>query len=193
MSCLILNPFNQLNVSQFRVNIIDAMSGLGIIGKQIIKNNKNYYLAGNKYLQHISFLGCAPNLNFQPHKEIKLSDFKKTIANLNYIQFYFGSNNYCFKKIDFGVKAICPACKTKIPEWNQLIVNWEKNSEIDSFCPLCNQPISIIDINWKKTAGFFQTAIFFYGIQAELAVPTDELLAQLEKTTKVKWQYFYGC
>lgn len=168
------------------------MLDLAIISKPLIKDNKEYFLAGDNYLDYISFLGCSPCLNFEPAQNITLSLLKETIADLNYIQFYFNSGSYCFKKTPFGVKAVCPLCKTKIKEWKELITNWENNSNPDTICPQCHQVISIINIDWKKTAGFFQTAILLYGVQAELAIPTDNFLTQLENITRVKWHYFYG-
>ncbi|MFV1985142.1 MAG: hypothetical protein ACC657_16455, partial [Thiohalomonadales bacterium] len=149
-------------------------------------------LSGKNYLHYISFLGCSPYLNFKPQKIISASDLNQTIADLNYIQLDFINKHYYFKKTEFGVKAICPSCKSRISEWNNLILNWEKTSEMNAPCPACQQQISLLDIHWKKTAGFYKSAILFHGIQAELALPTDTFLKQLEKITNVEWKYFYG-
>jgi len=192
LNCLVLNPINPINLSQDKQNIVDTLSTLDIIGNTILKDNNDYFLAGQNYLQYISFLGCAPNIKFEQHTEISLSDLKQTIADLNYIQFDFMTNNYCFKKTDFGIKAICPSCKTIILKWSEMIKTWEINYKTELACPNCNEIISILDVNWKKTAGFYQSAILFHGIQTELALPTDTLLTQLEKITNVKWQYFYA-
>ncbi len=192
LNCLVIKPVNQIDLSQYKDAIIKTLHDLAIIEAAIIKDNHEYFFAGDQYLQHISFLGCSPYLNFDAQKELTLNDLSNTIADLNYIQIDSSANTIRFKNTDFGVKAICPKCKTKISEWRNLISNWEKNSKRDTICPECQQELEITDIDWKKTAGFYSTAILFHGIQAELALPTDNFLAQLESVTKTKWHYFYG-
>ncbi len=192
LNCLVIKPIRQIDLSQYKNTIIKTLYDLGIINKTIIETNPHYFFAGDNYLQHISFLGCSPYLNFEPQKKLTSSDLNNTIADLNYIHFYCSTETVCFKNTDFGVKAVCPKCRTKISEWRNLISNWEKNSELKANCPECQQTLNITDIDWKKTAGFFNTAILFYGIQAELAVPTDNFLAQLNGMTKTEWHYFYG-
>lgn len=192
MNCLVLKPENNPDLVHQKETLIEALVNLTIIENTIINDNDEFFFAGKNYLHYISFLGCSPHLNFRPENEIVLSDLKETVADFNYIQFCFNSDHYSFKNTDFGVMAFCPACKSKIPEWNKLISIWEKNSSVESQCSQCQQSISIVDINWKKTAGFFKSAILFHGIQAELAAPTDQFLTLLENMTNVKWQYFYG-
>jgi hypothetical protein len=189
---LVLSPINHLNLFQYKENIISALFETGIIHNKLIKEQENYYLAGKNYLYHISFIGCSPYLNFEPEKDIAVSDLKQTIADLNYIQFDLNPKKMSFRKIDFGIKSICPACKSRILEWKKLIGDWEKNQALIAMCPQCFQKISLLEINWKKTAGFYNSAILFHGIQAELAFPTDDLLMLLEQTTATKWQYFFG-
>ncbi|VAW91266.1 hypothetical protein MNBD_GAMMA22-2686 [hydrothermal vent metagenome] len=192
MNCLVLIPINQQYISDVQVKISNALLELNITQSAIINNNTEYFFAGDSYLQFISFLGCSPYLNFNPQKQLTLSDLKQTIADLNYIQILSNSEDYVFLNTQYGVKAICPACKKKMTEWQSLIIQWQSNLKLETNCKQCLNAISLLDIDWKRTAGFFKTAIIFHGIQAELAVPSDELLLKLEKLTKLQWQYFYG-
>jgi len=192
LNCLILNPVKPLDLTQYKHSIIKALSELNIIGNSIIKDNNDYFFAGEHYLQYISFLGCSPYLNFEPKTDIALSDLQDTLPDLNYVQFNFNSTHYSFNKTEFGVKAICPVCKSKIIQWQGLIDTWEKDNKPKLPCPQCKQTISILDINWRKTAGFYLSAILFYGIQSELAVPADNFLTRLEDITNSKWRYFFG-
>jgi len=192
LNCLVLHPIEHLNLSNYKTKLITALTDLEVISTAINQNNSDCYLSGKNYLNYISFIGCSPYLNFEPRNTITASDLKQTIADLNYIQFNFNTDKFSFNKTDFGVKAICPKCKSKIPEWNNLIINWEKKSTLNVSCSQCTQEISLLDIDWKKTAGFYKSAILFHGIQAELALPVDNFLMLLEKVTNAKWQYFYG-
>jgi len=192
VDCLILKPVNSENVMLYEKKLKQLMSELDIIDAPMVHENNNYYFAGSNYLQHISFLGCSPYLNFEPKNKFTLTDVKQTIADLNYIEFVLNSNNYLFNNINFGVKAICPKCKKRITQWQEIITAWQENLDSTAPCPQCQQTISILNINWKKTAGFYKSAIIFHGIQAELALPSDNFLLQLEKTTDQKWLYFYG-
>ncbi len=192
MNCLILIPVNHQQLSTFQINISDVLLKLNVIKKAIIKDNTEYFFAGDNYLQFISFLGCSPFLNFDSKEDLTLSDLKQTIADLNYIQIISNSVEYNFQNTEYGIKAICPACKKKILEWQSLITQWQSDLKLETNCQQCQKNISLLDINWKKTAGFFKTAIIFHGIQAELALPSDNFLMQLENITKVQWRYFYG-
>ncbi len=192
MNCLVLIPNNHQPFSESQITINEVLSKLDVISHAIIKGNTKYFFAGDAYLQFISFLGCSPFLNFNPTKTLTLTDLKQTIADLNYIQIISDSGKYNFQRTEYGVKAICPACKKKIAEWQSLITQWQSDLKLNTSCHQCQKNISLLDINWKKTAGFFKTAIIFHGIQAELALPSDSFLMQLEDITNVQWRYFYG-
>lgn len=191
-SCLVLAPVNQGNLITDQSCIVDLLSRLQLIGNPLLQNNIQYYQVGNEYLNLISFLGCSPTFEFSIPSDIKQSGLDSTNNKYYYIKIIIESNKTRFMHSDFSVKARCPNCRKHLPNWKKLIVDWTASNTSQFQCVFCQIMSNVEKIEWGKSAGFVSTSIELYGIQAELAVPSDKLLDSLGDSSKTKWKYFFG-
>lgn len=155
---------------------------LGLIGASYGKIPASY-LAGPRFLQLITFLGCSPNLQLDPPAD--------------------GSDNFCHVRFRGPFQAPrllaagntrpprCPACGKGLGHWRQLEVYWargESNREI--VCLICNHSTSPAELNWRRKAGFGHYFIEIVGVFQEEAVPLPALMECLQGDGAA-WRYFY--
>lgn len=164
--------------TQFQIEtkkLIENLSSIDFIGSNI-QETKADYLVGNRFFDYITFLGCAPSLQFT--------------ATDN-------SDKFCFIRIiDYDNKKLirtklqardpaCPNCKKTITKWNGI--------DISSLlkCPHCHETSYPEEFNWKKTAGIARFFIEITDIFPKEAIPQPSFLEKLSNITNSKWQYFY--
>lgn len=157
--------------------IIDTLISTQFINAEIY--NDNHYLAGEKFLRLITFLGCSPNINLFPvendtHCFISLIEQTSQAQYLGYIS---------------SVNPKCPNCKKRIANWKT--DSWNKTGEI-CCCDKCNTQTPYAKLNWKHECGFSRCGFEIAQIYPHEAVPTEQLLNRLEKETGVKWNYCYA-
>jgi len=160
-----------------------ALQTIDLIAKPITektgaqKTNQHYFI-GEKYLDYIAYMGCAPAIQFEA------SDTNE---------------NFCFIKIHQYVKPVlihsqkqartphCPVC-------NKPVKNWQyKKTESTIHCDLCDTTSAIEKYSWRKMAGYAQLFIEITDIFPKEAIPQQSLLDKLATITNTEWQYFYSC
>jgi len=142
------------------------------------KKTGQHYFTGEKYLDYIAYMGCAPSIQFEASAE---------------------NQNFCFIKIQqhsepqlihSQKQSRAPHC----PHCNKPVKNWpDKKTSSNIHCDLCNNTSSIEKFNWRKMAGYAQLFIEITDIFPKEAIPQQTLLNKLAATTNVEWQYFYSC
>lgn len=157
--------------------IIDTLISAEFINAEIYNNN--HYLPGENFLSLITFLGCSPNINLSPteneaHCFISLLEQTPHAQCLGYTS---------------TVNPKCPNCKKRIADWKS--ENWNETGEI-CFCDKCNTQTPYAELNWKQECGFSRGGFEVSHIYPHEAVPTEQLLNQLEKATGFKWNYCYA-
>ena len=160
--------------------LIEDLQQTGLISNEIDPlNTEHEYYTGEKYLDYIAYMGCAPAINFEANE---------------------GSNNdFCFIQIhDYESPRLihnkkqaraphCPQCKKPVKDWESNL----SNSTIH--CSQCNTSSNIGAYNWRKMAGFAQLFIEITDIFPKEAIPQQLLLDKLADITDVEWVYFYSC
>jgi hypothetical protein len=141
-----------------------------LIGAEITNGR---FATGNRFLSLLTFMGCSPDIEIYPQDdkpfcyiEIEASETPRFIAGRN------------------TSKASCPNCKTAIDRIPKPI-------ETQLNCPSCELEIELAKLNWRKSAFIAKSWIVIGNIYEFEAVPNDELLIALEKTTGVKWKSAY--
>jgi len=157
---------------------IHALQEIGLIAQKIDAQKNMHYYVGNRYLDYIAYMGCAPSIQFEA------SD---------------NNENFCLIKIQQHTKAElihnqkqsrAPHC----PNCNKPVNNWQATKTDSTIhCEQCNTTSDIEKFNWRKMAGYARLFIEITDIFPKEAIPQQLLLDKLSKITGADWQYFYGC
>ncbi len=154
--------------------LIKVLSKLRLIG-QPMDSEKNSFLAGERFLQLISFVGCSPNISLSPQAE---DSFCHLAIKGPFNQPQLVWNENCRPPN-------CPACQKPISNWKE----FSGISEIR--CNQCGETSELSSINWGRRAGYGHMFIEINNIFPGEAQPVDELFEQLHNLTGTKWGYFF--
>lgn len=160
-------------------SFICKLQKIGLIAEKTDKETKeNHFFTGKKYLNYISYMGCAPAIQF-----------KKNEDNAHFC--FIKIHQYLTKKLIYSQQQLpaphCPQCKRSVKNW-QHVANLGHSS---IRCDLCNTTSSIGEFNWRKMAGFAQLFIEITDIFPKEALPQQILLDKSGGLSNAKWQYFY--
>ncbi|MCW8830686.1 MAG: hypothetical protein OQK32_04100 [Gammaproteobacteria bacterium] len=140
-----------------------------------LNNDKNSFLVGEKFLDHISFMGCSPNIKLEDESSNGKFTFVRITTTKN-ITTLTGKHSFA---------PHCPHCKKPEKNWRELLLD----NRIT--CSHCQQTSDAWSYNWRKSAGFGRCFIEVTDIYPKEAVPQFSLLESLEKEFGVEWGYFF--
>lgn len=153
--------------------LLDACQRLALTGDAIDPGQR--YYAGERFLDHITFLGCAPHIQFTEQSDG--SRFTHIIIH------------QCEQPVLFhgchSRPPHCPRCNKASPVWRQHMENphWP--------CHHCGQVSAATSWHWRKTAGYARSLIEITEVYPKEALPQPALLAALQQHTGLAWDYFY--
>lgn len=158
---------------------ITALQDIGLISHKINRqDNDNHYYSGERFLDYIAYMGCAPSIQFEAGGDnedfcfIKLHQYQK--AKLIYSRTQSRSPH-------------CPACQKPVKDWQH------SKTETTISCDHCHSTAGIEKFNWRKMAGFARLFIEITDIFPKEAIPQQMLLDKLAAKLGVDWAYFYAC
>jgi glutaredoxin len=157
--------------------LIGQLNQLGLIAEAIETTETQFY-AGEKFLDHISFMGCSPAISFEPG-----------INNKNFCHLKL----HLHKKIQFihttkqARAPHCPHCKKTNRQWQLQPDNQHWT------CPHCQQAAAAWNYDWRHSAGFARVFLEITDIYPREALPQPALLSALQKHHGINWDYFYYC
>ena len=140
-----------------------------------LNKDKNSFLVGEKFIDHVSFMGCSPNIKLENENDDGKFTFirittKKAITALT------GKHSFA---------PHCPHCKKPEKNWRELL----QDNQLT--CSLCQKTSDAWQYNWRKSAGFGRCFIEITDIYPKEAIPQPSLLDSLEKNFNVPWEYFF--
>lgn len=150
------------------------------------------FTIGNKFLSHIAFLGCSPDIELEPQKDKPYSYIEISPVS-DSVHFISGMN----------IKPTrCPQCKKDLTDLLKRLA--EKSAPLFEIqgeaqgktqgkteCQHCHTPIDLFKLNFRKSACFARTYITVGNIYESEAVPDDHFLMTLHKKTGFEWKYAY--
>ncbi|MFW2372455.1 MAG: hypothetical protein ACN4GM_04985 [Gammaproteobacteria bacterium] len=159
-------------------DVIDALENIGLLGDPDQHNNT--YLAGEEFLNLITFLGCSPSVKLSPAEGdhycyLQINPVSDSVRCLGYTDL---------------VKPQCPSCKQSISHWKQS-ANWFDGSATKT-CELCGVEKPVQSFRWRKEAGFGQFSIHISYIHPHEVVPSDIIFQALQQASGFSWAYFYA-
>lgn len=182
---LVLHPCDVAYVTPSWNPLTEALQTVQFIGDSWGDEQSKRFLAGDQFLNFITFMGCSPYIVFEPPPDSSL-DF----CHIQFSPIYSGVQFRCASN---NVFARCPQCRKRVANWEPAITKWRTNSATTVFhCDKCHAEISLYQMGWRHTAGFSRMFIDIYSIHPQEGVPTDPLLDLLEKASGTAWRYFYS-
>ena len=162
----------------------ETLLELGFTGDPVV-SDANRYLAGDSFLQSISFMGCSPAIELAPVyvAETGQPDWAKftfiaTVDRLDAISCYFDPQH---------ARPRCYACQKINRQW--LTTPFSLKESL--ICQHCEQAQTIAQVDWKDTGACARAFISVVNIFPREAVPVDAFLQQLAQATGQVWNYSY--
>ena len=164
-------------VSEDSSAFIAALQQINFISQAVDNTETHHYFTGNKFLDYIAYMGCAPAIQFEENE----------------------NNHFCFVKIlNFTSATLihsqqqaraphCPECQKSVNNWQNSITSTTLQ------CHHCGTSSNIGTFNWRKMAGYAKLFIEITDIFPKEAMPQKILLDKLAGMTGVEWSYFYSC
>ncbi len=154
--------------------LIQALQEVGLAGESLNKT-ENSFLVGEKFLDHISFMGCSPNIKLENENDDGKFTFIRITTTAS-ITALTGKHSFA---------PHCPQCKKPEKNWQELL----QDNQLE--CSNCQQTSDAWQYNWRKSAGFARCFIEITDIYPKEAIPQPSLLDSLEKSFQVPWAYFF--
>jgi hypothetical protein len=146
-------------------------------------NGPMHYLSGDKFLDYIAFMGCAPDIRLEPGDDNQPFCHIRLIAKTATVEFHGGEKVHVPR---------CPQCRSAVDDWKNKISEWRKSAtEQPWLCGCCQHQANPWEYNWRRSAGFGRCFIEISNIYPKEAIPQQALLDTLESRYGVRWQYFY--
>ena len=143
------------------------------------RQDSGVMLAGKRFLQLITFMGCSPHIRFEPRDA--------------------DDDDYCFIRIlEYEKPRLlrsqnsrtpgCPHCrKPAVADWS-LLENPQKTTLSCQHCGALSRPE---ELRWRNDAGMARLFIEINSIFPGEAQPVESLMQHLQKETGCEWRYFY--
>jgi hypothetical protein len=179
---LILLPENPDFTPDKTEPVTEALRAISFLGPAI-GGSDNRFTIGERFFDHISFLGCSPSIKIEPENENDRHFCHIRISQFSSAHFYHGQ----LTKLPS-----CSNCKKPLSSLKKKLEDQETAGfEGRWHCEQCDAAGDIKALNWRKTAGYGSFSIEIWSVYPNEAVPSDFLLGTVEKVTSQKWRYIY--
>jgi hypothetical protein len=176
-SKLILTPSSEAALPPTG-QVVESLSAIGLTRDTRATDvaGQAAYLAGDRFLQLITFLGCSPF--------VRLEQEHPDDSEFSHIRIRGPFAQPLFRSGPNTTPPRCPVCRHRYVHWGEL-------AEQDSFnCEGCGTNLSMTTLNWRQSAGTGRLFIEIWGVFPGEAVPSAELISALE-SLGCRWDYFY--
>jgi len=176
---LILHPVDHQYIPDNNSPILESLKAVQFINPSI--HDSGTYLAGNEFINLLSFLGCSPDIILSPDNgdkfcSISIPETHDDITLLGYTSMIVPG---------------CPVCNHKVVDWKQHFHQWKKGDYI-YHCTECQTGTPVPRLKWRQEAGYGRFCITISHIHPHEAVPSEKLLSTLQQTCNTDWTYFYA-
>lgn len=159
--------------------LVIALQEIGLISQEINpQESSHHYFTGDRYLDYIAYMGCAPNIQFEAGEND---------ADFCSIRLHIYESAQLINSRAQSRSPHCPVCQKPVKDWQQA----KTGSSIR--CSLCHTISRIEEFNWRKMAGYARLFIEITDIFPKEAIPQQLLMDKLSSNSKTDWLYFYSC
>lgn len=188
-NCLIIHP-ETAETEIAEADLVESLRVQGLIAGTFRDHGRQYYLAGERFLESIVFLGCSPQLRLSPPQGDDPAGQQEEFCH---VQIEATPGRTQFLGMDNTREPICPNCGCRVTDWREMVHTWTHNpADYHWQCPGCSTRWPVAALNWRKSAGFARCALLIWGVHESEAVPAEPLLSRLRGLTGSPWRYFYA-
>lgn len=158
--------------------VLQRLEELGIIGPAFELDGQIHYRTGTTFLDHLTFLGCAPAIELDP----PASGMAEAARAGRFCHIHL--HPLAAKpqvRHRTGQPPRCRACRCEFTEGT---LGWTPNSFV---CPSCGRHTPADQLNWRQAGGCARLFLDIWGIHTGEAVPGEQLLGRLGPA----WRFFY--
>jgi len=160
-----------------------VLAAAGVIGEAAPGGG---FLVGAHFLQHVTFAGCSPHLEFAPPSP--------------------GSRDYCHVEIlgpyptarmlagPHTTGPRCPHCRARLKRWRDMLAAWEqaRGGPLAWPCPACGGEAAIDDWRWRSQAAFGRLLVCVHQVFPAEGVPSANLINTLAAATGMAWAHAWA-
>jgi len=175
---LILAPADPFSAPASTEGLLGILTDLALAGSPI-DSARGSYLAGERFLELISFMGCSPHVELEPRPD--------------------GGDQFCHLALigplaqpmlmtgPYTAPPRCPACRGRLEGWQETVTI--AGGQLS--CGRCGERFPASRLSWRRSGGFARIAVEIRNIFPNEAVPVPELMKRLARDTGEDWTYFY--
>lgn len=167
------HDFTIENTPQF----IAELQNCGLIASAI-NDRENSFYTGERYLDFIAYMGCAPAIQFEA------SDTRDDFCHINIHQ--HASAQLIVSQMQTRAPH-CPNCSKPVKDW------LDNRTQETIHCSSCNNSAGINEFDWRKMGGYSRIFIEITDIFPKEAIPQQILFDKLTGICKTDWSFFYSC
>lgn len=174
-----------------QVALADTLQEIGFIRAPVTVPGDVFYPAGEHFLQLLVFLGCSPAIDLDPPGERGALETAR--ASGSFCHVYLSCTPHLTFRANHRMPAPrCPACRQPDEGWRAQLAGWQENpANIAWTCSGCGFTGRLIDLQFRKSAGFARSWVEVRGIHPSEAVPGEALLDCLHAVSGCRWQTIY--
>jgi hypothetical protein len=170
----------------------EHLQSIGLAGDVFRVHEEVRYLAGEHFLQLITFLGCSPAIEFEPPARAGEREPAASRGEFCHISLSITDTGPVFRGGNRLPPPRCPSCRKAVTEWPLALDAWRQAPERNAWeCEKCGYTGRIQDLDFRRHGGFARTFIEIWGIHPSEAVPVDALLVSLGEFSDCDWNYMY--
>ena len=172
--------------------LLAHLRDIGLAGSGFPVQGETRHLAGEDFLQLITFLGCSPAIEFEPPADPDEREAAADSGGFCHVSLALSETRAAFRAGGKIPPPRCPSCRKSVSGWQQTIDAWQRAPAADEWqCDRCGYAGHIHDLDFRRHGGFARTFIEVWGIHPSEAVPVDALLASLAAFSDCDWNYIY--
>ncbi len=163
-------------------SLISELQEICFLSQPVDRNDEYDFFTGDKFLNHIAYMGCAPAIKFEADPDDEGND-----ADFCHIKIHRHKTSRLICSQKQSTTPRCPHCKKPVRDWQ------DDKTAATIKCNQCGTTSNIEDFDWRKMAGYAQLFIEITDIFPKEAIPQKILLDRLTDITNTEWKYFYSC
>lgn len=174
---LVLHP-DAANSTPPIETLVGILAELGVIGTPFELDGRVHYRTGPGFLDHLTFLGCAPSIALDP----PASDMESAAR----------TGHFCHVQVTVatpeprvrqraGRAPRCRYCRCDVTA--EMLAQPGQRLR----CPGCGRRTAAGELNWRQSGGCAHVFVDIWGIHTGEAVPGEQLLERLG----AGWRFFY--
>ncbi len=182
---LVLHAADPLHVLETPAALVEALADIGLTGAAV-PAAADAFQAGDAFLALITFLGCSPHVEFHP-----ADPAQQEAGRYCHVRYALVADAPQFRFAPGKLQPRCRQCRAAVHDWPVLVQAWEAGDVAPRCCEKCVRPLVAPELNWRQAAGFGRWFVEIWNIHPHEAVPSEALIATLERVAGTPVQYFY--